>query len=762
MRKDDGPGDLRYRPLMSDPGDFCYRTCNVCEAMCGMVIRLENGGSRIAEIRPDKEDVFSRGHICPKGPAMREVLEDPDRLRFPMRRTASGWERVEWKAALDETAARLLDVRRRHGKNAIGLYVGNPTVHNHGAVIALQGFARALGTKNRFDANSQDANPKLFSSMLMFGDQLSVPIPDVDRTDYLLMLGANPAASNGSLMTLGDVRGRLRGIRDRGGKIVLIDPRRTETAAWCDEYHAIHPGGDAPLLLALLQVIFSEGRMRDEPAVRASTRGLDEIMALAARFPPERVAPAVGMTPEAIRGLARAFASARTAAAYGRVGTCQNEFGPQASWLLDVLNVVTGNFDRPGGVMFPTPAVDVGLLGRKLVGNHYARWKSRVRGLPEFGGQLPAAVMAEEMETPGDGQIRAFVTLAGNPVLSTPNGDRLSRALAGLDFMVAIDFYLNETTQNAHLVLPPVHALERGHYDVIFHTLAVRNTVKYSEPVVPRAPGSMDDWEILYELGMRLGGLRFGIPLLDKVAHQAWRLGLRPSPDHVIDLLLRLGTYGDRFVPMNLFHRPWGLNLAKVRAAPHGIDLGPMVPSRKTRVRTPDGRIDLAPRLLMDDCPRIDRWIEQRQTAGSLVLIGRRHLRTNNSWMHNVKSLTKGKDRATLWIHREDARRLGISPGQAVRVRSRVGSVTAPAEPTDNILQGVVSLPHGYGHERAAATLRVAGALPGPNVNALTDEERVEPLLGTAVLNGVPVTVESIPDGTDQKSSQGVPRRSPV
>ncbi len=702
-----------------------HRTCNVCEAMCGMVLTVDDG--KITDVRPDKEDVFSRGHICPKGPAMREVLEDPDRIRHPMRRTPGGWERVGWDEALNEAATRLDEIKRAHGVNAVGLYVGNPTVHNHGSISLMPFFARALATRNRFDANSQDANPKLFACMMMYGDQLSVTLPDVDRTDYFLMLGANPAASNGSVMTLGDVKGRITGIRERGGRVVLIDPRRTETAAWADEHHFIRPGGDAALLAAMLHVLFAEGKLDSE--LEAATRGLDELRAFAARHSPEQVAEAVGIDAPTIRRLAHEFAAAKRAVAYGRVGTCQNPFGPVASWLIEALNVVTGNFDRPGGAMFSSPAVDAASLGRKLVGNHWGRWRSRVRGLPEFGGNLPASVMAEEMETPGDGQLRGFVTFAGNPVLSTSNGERLARALAKLEYMVSIDFYINETTRHANLILPPTHSLEHGHFDAVFHTLAVRNTVKYSERVIAPAPDTREDWEILYELGMRLGGLKTGNRLLDGAMRLAWRAGVKLSPDRLIDVMLRTGKYR--------------LSLKKVRQAVHGIDLGPLEPRRADKVRLPDARVDLAPAALVADAQRLDAWLGERAGAG-LVLIGRRHLRTNNSWMHNVRSLVKGPDRATLLMHTDDAAKLGLAGGAPVRVVSRVGQVTAKLETTADIRRGVVSLPHGYGHAAAAASMAIAGALPGPNVNALTDDEMVEPLLGTAVMNGVPVRVEAV------------------
>ena len=710
-----------------------HLTCNLCEAMCGLDVTVKE--NRITDLRGDPDDVFSRGHICPKGPALREVYEDVDRLRKPMRRNAGGWQEVSWESALDEAGTRLGTLQREHGRDAVGVYFGNPTVHNHGATLIGPGFLRALGTKNRFDANSQDANPKLFACMSMFGDQLSITIPDVDRTDFMLILGANPAASNGSLMTLGDVRGRLHAIRKRGGRIVLIDPRRTETAAWCDEHHFIRPGGDAALLLALHNVLFGEALI-DETAINKLARSLATLKEIAAPFTPERVAAAIGIEASAIRSLARAFARAPRAVAYGRVGACQNEFSSVASWLIESLNVVTGNFDRPGGMMFTRPAVDVGALGRTLIGNHYGRWRSRVRGLPEFAGQLPAAVMAEEMETPGPGQIRGFVTFAGNPVLSTPNGERLAEALKQLDFMVAVDIYLNETTRHAHLILPPTHLFERSHYDVVFHSLAVRNTAKFSPAVFPPPPGAKSDWEILYELGMRLGGIRFGNKVVDRLAKLAWRAGLKLSADQVLDVALRIGPYGGRLWPGSK-----GLSLKRLAESPHGIDLGPLEPARGSKVRTPDGKVDLAPTLFCGDIERVARWLEKRNPR-QLVLIGRRHVRTNNSWMHNCRSLIKGPDRSSLLVNPVDAKRLGLSDGQQVTLKSRVGAVTAHVEPSDDVMPGVVSLPHGYGHAAVADTLHTAGAVRGPNINALTDDLLLDPLTGTANLNGVAVTIE--------------------
>jgi anaerobic selenocysteine-containing dehydrogenase len=694
--------------------------CNLCEAACGM--RVTTDGARVVDVRGDPEDVFSRGHICPKGPALRELLDDPDRLRAPVRRVGSRWEPIGWDEAIDLVAERLGAIIARDGRDAVGLYVGNPTVHSHRASLGAQLVTAALGSKNRFDPNSQDSAPRLFACMHVYGDIAAIPVPDIDRTDHLLVLGANPAASNGSMMALGDARGRLRGLRARGGRLVLVDPRRTETAALADEHHFLRPGGDAPLLLAMLQVLFAEGLV-DEGRVERVASGLSDLRALAARFPPERVSAAVGIAPDAIRALARPLASARRAVVYGRVGTCQNPFGPAASWLIEAINVVTGNFDREGGAMFASPAADVGRLARAFLGNTYGRFRSRVRGLPELLGALPSAVMAEEMETPGPGQIRAFICFAGNPVLSTPNGERLARALAELEFMVAIDPYVNETTRLAHVILPPAHVFEVGNYDLILLGLAVRNVARHSPAILPREGGALDDWEILAELSARLRGV-------PAKAARALRRATKDLPDRVVDVLLRAG--------------PYRLSLAAIAEAPHGVDLGALRPSREERVRTPDGKVRLAPPIFLEDEPRIARWIDEHDKAresGRLALIGRRHLRSNNSWMHNLPSLTKGPSRTQLLMHPDDAARLGLAQGERVRVESRVGAVHAALAVTSDVMPGVVSLPHGFGHEAAKGTLRVAGSIEGPNMNALTDDLLVEPLIGASVLNGFDVVV---------------------
>ncbi len=714
-----------------------FTTCNLCEAMCGLAITVEDG--KVKDIRGDRDDNFSRGHVCPKAVALRETYEDPDRLTQPMRRTSSGFVPISFDEALAEVAEKLDAIRRRDGKNAVGVYAGNPTVHNLQALLGYAGFLRALGTKNRFDANSQDANPRLLTSLLLYGEQTVIPVPDIDHTDYMLMLGANPAASGGSLMSMGDVKNRVRGIKERGGKLVLIDPRRSETSEWASEHHFIRPGGDAALLLSMLHVLCKQQKVRWD-IVRKWAHGAEHIERLVADFAPAAVATATGISADTITRLAIEFADAKRAVAYGRIGTCQQEFGTVTNWLIDVLNLCTGNFDREGGAMFPRPAFDLGALGRKVVDNHHGRWRSRVRGLPEVGGNLPAAVMAEEIETPGPGQIRALVCILGNPVMSVPNSARLDKALASLEFMVSLDYYVNETSRHAHIILPGRHALERSTYDVVFHALQVRNTAKYSLPVIEPKANSRTDWDILYDLSMRLGGIRSGLKPLDKALVLAHRFGLRPTPEHIVDIALRTGPYGSRFVP----GRP-GLSLSQLKATPHGIDLGPLTPCLADRIQTRDGKIDLMPQILLDDVQRVKTWLHPTSKQ-DLVLIGRRQLRTNNSWMHNCPSLVRGPDRSHLVMHPSDAERLGLVAGQNVQVRSAHAAVEVTLATSDEVMPGVVSLPHGFGHQQVSATLRVAGPLPGVNINLLTLDHLLDPLSGTAALNGVPVEVTAVPN----------------
>ncbi len=698
-----------------------HRACNLCEAMCGL--RIETDGARVTSIRGDDDDPFSKGYLCPKATALKDLHEDPDRLKQPMRREGTQWKAIGWDEALDETAQRLHEVQQRHGRNAVATYLGNPTTHNTGALLFGPSFLRALGTRSRFSATSVDQLPHMLAAHWMFGHQLLLPVPDVDRTDFFLVLGANPLASNGSLMTAPGVRHRLDALKQRGGTLVVIDPRRSETAARADQHHFIRPGTDALLVLALIHEVLASPLKVHVKVDQLN--GLEEVRALAKRFSPASVSAATGLSAEVIRSLAKGFAAAPSAVCYGRIGTSVQSFGTLCAWLITVLNAVTGNLDRVGGAMFPMPPFDPRWLPRPMsVGpGSYGRWRSRVRGLPEVGGELPVSVLAEEMLTPGEGQLRALVTFAGNPVLSTPNGAQLDRALAGLDFMVSIDPYLNETTRHAHLILPPPSPLERVHFDVVFPMLAVRTVARHADALFDPGPNARHDWQILIGLGKRLDALR-GAGLR---ARLTWNVMERLGPERLLDVGLRLGPRGGRR----------GLSLRKVAAHEHGLDLGPLEPALHTRLKTKSGRIELCPPLLAEDVARL----EAATASAGLVLINRRHTRDCNSWLHNVPKLVSGADRCTLLMNPADASARGLDDGTSVTVRSRVGEVTVPLQLSDEVMAGVVSLPHGYGHARDGVRLQVAAQHAGASVNDLSDDQRVDTLSGNAALSGVPVEV---------------------
>lgn len=707
-----------------------FRTCHLCEAMCGITIEVEAG--HITGIRGDKDDPFSRGHICPKAVALKDVHEDKDRIRRPLRRTGTGWQEIPWDEAIGEAARRLHEIQGTHGRHSVAAYIGNPTVHSHGLILLSQLFLRTLRTRSLYSATSVDQLPHMLASLLMFGHQLLLPVPDLDRTSFFLILGMNPLASNGSMMTAPGFERRLKELRGRGGTLVVVDPRRTETAAMADQHLAIRPGTDALLLLAMLHAMFAEGLVRPG-RLGDFTDGLDEVRKIAGGFSPESVETTTGIAAATVRGLARAFANAPSAVAHGRVGLSTQAFGGLCQWLVNVLNIVTGNLDREGGALFTRPAADIlGLADRIGQRGSFDRRRSRVRGLPDFGGEWPVATLADEIETPGDGQVRALVTIAGNPVLSTPNGARLDRTLAGLDFMVSVDLYRNETTRHAHLILPPTFALEHDHYDLVFHLLAVRNTAKYSPPLFPKPEGALHDWEILLELAARIDALRGHRVRAALTRTVLGRLG----PTGLVAWLLRTGPYGAGYNPFGS-----GLSLGRLRRAPHGLDLGPLQPCLPGALRTEDGRLNLAPPRFVQDLARLRA---EGFPSGGLVLVGRRDLRSNNSWMHNSERLMKGRDRCTLLMHPDDAAARGLANGQAVAIRSRVGEVQVDLETTDAMRPGVVCLPHGFGHGRDGVQLRVAQARPGQSSNDLNDDARVDALAGTAAFSGTPVEVTPV------------------
>ena len=738
-----------------------YATCPLCEATCGLEIVTQ--GREVLSIRGDENDVFSRGYICPKAYSLKELDADPDRIREPMVRRGEQWVTVSWDEAFAEVERGLAPILQEQGREALAFYVGNPTVHNLSTLLYLPILLHSAKTRNIYTASTVDQMPKQLSAGLMFGTALSVPIPDLERTDYLLLLGANPLVSNGSLMTAPDMRGRLRRLRQRGGKLVVIDPYRTRTAQEADEHHFIRPGYDAHLLFAMVHTLFVEGLVTPG-RLTEHTNGLEQVRLLAESFAPERVAALCGIEAETIRTLARDLAAASHAVVYGRIGTCTQEFGTLTSWLIDVLNVLTGNLDREGGAMFPKAAVGarnaLGLPG-KGKGVRVGRWKSRVRGLPEVFGELPAACMAEEIETPGSGQVRAMITLAGNPVLSTPNSQRLQEALGTLDFMVSVDMYLNETTRYAHVILPPLAALERSHYDVAFYQLAVHNVAHYSAPVIERESGALDEWEIMLRLSAILGGqganvavafldelsmaalvqrevATAGSPIEGRVADEILAsLQGRRGPERMLDFLLRTGPYGDGFATERI-----GLSLQTLEGRPHGVDLGPLQPRIPEVLRTASGKIELAPELLVQDVKRLHASLARAEmNSEQMLLIGRRDLRSNNSWMHNLHVLTKGKERCLLHMHPNDATRLDLADGETAAITSRVGTVNVPIEVTEAIMPGVVSLPHGWGHNLPGVKLHIAREHAGANTNTLTDEAGIDPLSGNAILNGIPVTI---------------------
>ncbi|MFT3711696.1 MAG: molybdopterin-dependent oxidoreductase [Archangium sp.] len=705
-----------------------YRACNLCEAMCGVAI--EHEGTRVTSIRGDEDDPFSRGHICPKATALQTLYEDPDRLRTPMRRVGSRWEPMEWEAALDFAAEGLHAVQQKHGRNALGLYLGNPTVHNTGALLSVSLFARALRTKHRYSATSVDQLPHMLAAYWMFGHQLLLPVPDVDRTHYFLMLGANPIASNGSLMTAPGIRKRLDELKARGGKLVVVDPRRTETAERASEHVFLRPGTDAQFLLGVLHEVFAQGRVR-LGRLAEFTDGVKEVEAVARNFPPERVAAVTGVSADTIRRIALEFATAKSAVCYGRMGTSTQEFGTLTSWLINVLNVITGNFDSPGGAMFPSPAFDPRTLPKALSGGRgsHGRWKSRVRGLPESGGELPVATLGEDILTPGEGAVKAMVVLAGNPILSTPNGQQLDRAFGSLDFMVSVDMYVNETSRHASIILPPPSPLEREHYDIAFHLLAVRNTVRFAEALFPVGKESRHDWQILLGLSSRLEALRGG----GLSAKLKWKALELLGVQRQLDLGLRIGRYGGL----------GGLTLSKVKDKPHGIDLGPLEQVLPRVLPTQTKRLVLAPKEVLADVPRLEKTLDAPRDG--LRLINRRHLRDNNSWLHNAPKLVSGANRCTLLMNPADATARGLQSGVQVRVRSRVGEVVVPLEVTDAMMPGVVSMPHGYGHGRDGVRLSVATAHAGQSVNDLSDDQAIDAVSGNAAFNGLHVDVLPLP-----------------
>jgi len=705
-----------------------YSTCTLCEAMCGIEVTTQN--REILSIVGDKQNPFSEGHVCPKAMALKDLYDDPDRIKTPLKKTAEGWQEISWDDALDTVANSLFAVQQKHGVESVATYLGNPNAHNMGSILFGPYFYRALKSHNRYSATSVDQLPHHIVSRQLFGHQSQIPIPDIDHTQYFMIIGGNPLASNGSIMTVPHVRRRLKAIQKRGGKVVVIDPKKSETADISTEHLFIKPGTDALLLLAMINTLFVENKVAPGKLLDL-TPNLFEVEHYVSEYKAAFVAPKIGMTEQQILDLVRSFCEVESAVCYGRMGASVQAFGTLTQYLIMLFNILTGNLDRRGGMMFTQPAAD--LLphsGRGSIGNYH----SRVRNLPAFAGEFPVSTLAEEMTTPGDGQIKALLVGAGNPVLTTPNGPQLDKAISELEFVVAVDFFITETSRHAHIILPPVTALERDHYDVVFHNFAVRNSAKFSPAIFPAEKNAKTDWQIYLGLAERMDKLNG-----KQTDHYQ---GLwQKTPVGVVDDMLKMSSYR---------HKGQALDIDLLLAIPHGIDLGPLLSDLPNAIYHSSKKIELSFDYFMPDLKRLQKHFFENEQASNntLQLIGRRHLKTNNSWLHNsqrmVKGTNNGRSRCTAQIHSEDAAKHKIANQQMIKVTSRVGSIDIPAEITDKIMPGVISIPHGWGHNKKGIRLQVAEQHAGVSVNDLTDEMVLDELSGNAVLNGVPVQIEAI------------------
>jgi len=758
---------LANTPVGAAAPRIVQRICPLCEACCGLSLTVAGSGTqaRVVAIRGDEQDVFSRGYLCPKAIALKDLEDDPDRLRRPLIKREGRFVEASWDEAYAEIARRLPPLVAEHGRDALAFTLGNPNVHRLGLSLYAQRLLRAAGSRNVFSASTLDQMPRQLASGWMYGHALTVPVPDIDRCDFLLMLGANPMASNGSMWTVPDFRGRARAMHARGGRLVVIDPRRTETAAIADEHHFIRPGTDVFLLLGLVHTLFDEalvqtGRLGEFLAT--GDTGIEALQAAVAPYSAERMAARCGVPAETQRALARRLAAAPRAAVYSRIGSSTQRFGTLNSVLVDALNILTGHLDREGGAMFPQAAAfAANTQGKPGVGRGIStgRTRSRVSGAPEVLGEYPTSCLAEEIETAGPGQVKALISVASNPVLSAPNGARIAAALGGLEFMVSVDIYLNETTQHADVILPGLSTFEEPHYDVSFPQLSCRNHARYSPPVFAAPAGAQAEWQSLLRIAAMLRGepgagdpsfdlaafdarlladdvrrLAAGVP--DELQAAMLRaLGDAPGPERLLDLALRAGPHGDRFG-----QKPGGLSLEALKDAPHGVDLGALQPRLPGILRTPSGRIELWPAPVAAELAAVDAAL--RDAPPELVVVGRRDVRSNNSWMHNLPTLAKGPERCTALLHPADAARHGVRASDRVRLQGTGGrAIELPATLSDEMMPGVVSVPHGWGHDQAGARLGIAARRPGANLNDLLDDRLRDPLSGTSVLNGVPVTL---------------------
>lgn len=701
-----------------------YRACHLCEAICGLEIKTQ--GEQIISIKGDKEDPISKGFICPKATALQDLHADPDRLHHPVRKHIAddgsvSWQKISWYEAFDTVARRIVEIQDRHGDDSVAFYAGNPGVHNYGNITHGSLLRYAIGSRNNFSATSLDQLPHHLAGLSMYGHQFFIPIPDIDHTEYLLIIGGNPLASNGSLMTMPDAPGRLKAVQQRGGKVIVIDPRRTETAKIANEHHFIRPGADIYLLLAIIKEIFSSNTNAVDKYA-GKIKGLDTLQSAIEPFSLALAEAKTGINSETISNIAKSLVNTEKAVAYGRMGVSVQEHGALCQWAIQVINILIGALDAKGGARITSPAFASVRKGARAAG-HFNRFQSRVSGLPEFAGEFPAVAMAEEILTEGDGQIKAMVTIAGNPLVSSANAGELEKAFEQLEFYLAIDFYINTTTRHADIILPPTGPLEHDHFDIAFLRLAVRDSVRFNEAVFDPVDGALHDWEIFNQLSAAINALKGKDfkPL--------------PEPATLIDMGISADMWSEKY------NQEYALTLDKIRQHPHGIDLGPLKSGALARIAHDDGLIDLFPELYHQALASLETQLPDDETQQSLLLIGRRHVRSNNSWMHNYHRLVKGKPRWQLQMHPDDLAARHLVDGCRVKVRSRVGEVETVVVATEDMMPGVVSLPHGWGHQKPGVQLSIASQQQGANCNELTDDQFFDRVSGNAALNGVPVEV---------------------
>ncbi|MBT4521317.1 MAG: molybdopterin-dependent oxidoreductase [Halieaceae bacterium] len=734
-----------------------YRSCPTCEASCGLTLKIDRQKRQILSVKGDPEDHRSRGYVCAKSQAFRYVYEDCERVTQPLKKVIAdngepSWQAVDWETALSEVGKRLADIRSRHGKDAIAMYYGNPNGHNFHTMIYTELFISLLDTERFFSAGSVDQQPKNLSSDLLYGNPWLFSVPDLSRSDFFVCMGANPVVSQGSLLGGPDAKGRIEALMQRGGHAVVIDPRKTETADCCSEHIFIRPGTDAFLLFAWINELFASDNIH-LGHLAAFTDGIDKLREMSLPYTAEAVASTTGVPATRLRKLIGDFNSASAPVLYGRIGLCTQEFGTLASWLVDVVNILSGRMDVPGGAMFNKAATGQNEATGEVGELKHGRWKSRVRGLPEYMSMLAASCMAEELAYDGDDKVRALITVAGNPVLSVPNGKQIGSAAESLEFMVALDIYVNETTVKADYILPSTVHVEHSNYDFLFSSFSQENFARYSPVVFPAAAKSKHQYEIFLELLGRINGMSaedLNAMMLDgMIAHIKATPGLGhldaedikrktanfENGERLLDILLRVGPYGNQFDDDRD-----GLNLQKVKDAKHGIDLGQLEPRLPGILRTEGQRLRLVHDLLLQDMPRLEAALER--PPDEFLLIGRRNIRDMNSWLHNIKQYARGKNRCTLLIHPKDAQSLGITDGGQALLQSQKGKEQVEVSFDANIMPGVVSLPHGFGHHDPATKLSIASSdCAGVCANDIVDEGPLDVPSGTSVVNGVPVTI---------------------